>query len=213
MLGLTAPEIRTFGALEIRTETDSAGRYSALTGRALPYREWASIGWYAEQWDPGSLAKSIAESARALPLLMFHDNQTWPIGAAADWDDNRHGLDGHWELDDSEEAQRAADLAQKGYLTGMSIGFVPIRASWDYVPLEDWNPDLGLEHMDRCTRQEARLVEVSLTPTPAYAGAVVELVRSADRPGRQRAGRSREIGEWRAWLDKQRTTGIRSAAQ
>jgi hypothetical protein len=202
-LGLTAPEVRTFAALELRAQKTPAGAYTELTGRAVPYAEWANVGWYAEQWQQGALDKSIEEAARALPLLMFHDNQTWPVGAAAEWDSNGKGLDGRWSLDDSEEAQRAADLADKGMLTGMSIGFVPLRASWEFV--DDWDPSLGLEHMDKCTREEARLVEVSLTPTPAYAGAVVDLVRSGDR-GRPRAERaSREVAAWRAFLDTVRT--------
>jgi hypothetical protein len=88
-------------------------------------------------------------------------------------------------------------------LVGMSIGFVPLRASWEFV--EDWDPNLGLEHMDKCTREEARLAEVSLTPTPAYAGAVVEAVRSSDR-GRPRTleRASREIAAWRGYLDSVR---------
>jgi HK97 family phage prohead protease len=203
MLGLTAPEVRTFAALELRVQKSAAGLYTELSGRAVPYAEWANIGWYAEQWEQGALDKSIEEAARDLPLLMFHNNQTWPIGAAAGWDSNGKGLDGRWSLDESEEAQRSADLADKGMLVGMSIGFVPLRASWEFV--DDWNPDLGLEHMDKCTRQEGRLVEVSLTPTPAYAGAVVQAVRTGDR-GRSRTDRvSREVTGWRAYLDTVRT--------
>jgi HK97 family phage prohead protease len=202
-IGLTSPEVRTYAALELRAEQNAAGVWTSLTGRAVPYGAWANIGWYAEQWERGALSKSIDEAARALPLLMFHNSKTFPVGAASDWDDNKAGLDGKWELDDSEEAQRAAGLADKGFLTGMSIGFVPIRQSWDFV--DDWDPDLGLEHMDKCTRQEARLVEVSLTPTPAYAGAVVDLVRSSGRLGHSRKSRaSQEIAGWRAWVDSVR---------
>ena len=52
------------------------------------------------------------------------------------------------------------------------------------------------------TRREARLLEVSLTPTPAYAGAKVSLVRSR-APQEQRAGRGRsaELDVWRRYLD------------
>lgn len=204
-VGLSASEVRTYGALELRAEKNAAGVYTAVSGRAVPYNEWANIGWYAEQWAPGALAKSITESARDLPLLMFHNAQTWPIGAADDWDDTRNGLDGHWRLTESVEAQRAAELAAGGYLTGLSIGFVPIRADWVFA--DDWDPDRGIDYMDRCTREEARLVEVSMTPTPAYAGAMVDLVRSSDRPGRARKQGSREVAAWRSWLD-----GIRGAA-
>lgn len=201
-IGLTASEVRTYAALHIRAEKNAAGQWQSITGRAVPYREWANVGWYAESWEPGALAKSIQESARALPLLAFHNAQTWPIGAAEDWTENRDGLDGKWGLADTVEAQRAAELAAGGFLTGLSIGFVPIRASW--LMAEEWDPDRGLDYMDRCTREEARLVEVSMTPTPAFAGAMVDLVRSAERPNRPgRAGRgSREVAAWRSYVDK-----------
>ena len=158
-----------------------------------------------ETFAVGAFEKSIGEAARALPLLMFHDARTWPIGAARDWDSHGKGLDGVWDLDDSTEAQRAAQLADKGYLTGMSVGFQPIRSDYDMV--EDWAPELGPDHMDKVTRLEARLVEVSLTPTPAYAGAVVDMVRSATRiPGRAApAGqRRRETDAWREYVTQVR---------
>lgn len=203
---LNAEEVRTFAALELRAQPNAAGRYTELAGRAVPYGEWSNVGWYAERFARGAFDKSIGEAARALPLLMWHDNQTWPIGAATDWSSHVGGLDGKWELDDSEEAQRAAQLADKGYLTGMSVGFVPMRSAWDYVADEEWNPDLGVEHIDKVTREEGRLVEVSLTPTPAYAGAAVGLVRSLDGRGRRaRPDRvAREIAAWRDYLDRVR---------
>jgi phage head maturation protease len=58
----------------------------------------------------------------------------------------------------------------------MSVGFQPTRSSWQYA--SDWNPDLGSDHMDHVVRHEARLVEVSLTATPAYVGARVDSVQS-----------------------------------
>ena len=45
---------------------------------------------------------------------------------------------------------------------------------------------LGEDHMDRITRVEARLVETSIVPTPAYADAQVTLVRDYRRPIRDR---------------------------
>ena len=42
-------------------------------------------------------------------------------------------------------------------------------------------PTCGPDYMDRCTRVEARLLEVSLVPTPVFADAQVSLVRSAER--------------------------------
>ena len=187
---LHAPEVRTFASFELREldKTDS-GRY--IEGRAVPYDTWANIGWFLEAHQAGSFARSITEAAKRLPLLLFHNAQAWPVGVSHEWRDNDKGLDVVWRMDDSDEAARAVDLADKGMLTGLSIGFAPIRSQWDYVSFDDWDPDLGPDHMDRVTRLESRLLEVSLTPTPAFVGAQVSLVRTrearkvkdAKRPG------------------------------
>lgn len=193
-------ETRINQAFEIRDVDEKAG-FTLLHGRAVPYAEDADIGWFVEQFEPGSLAKSIKEAARDLPLLLFHDGRTFPVGAADEWDDNKAGLDGTWRLDKSEEAQRAAQLVDDKMLTGMSIGFQPIRSQWTYV--EDWNPDLGPGHKDRVVRQEARLIETSLVPTGAFVGAQTKWVRTAERP-LQREQARRELAEWRAELERLR---------
>ena len=206
-LTMTAPEIRTFAALELRAAKNDAGLYSELIGRAVPYREFAMVGWYAEAFERGAFDKSIEESAKALPLLMWHNNETWPIGAAVDWRSGLDALDGTWELDDSAEAQRAAQLADRGYLTGLSVGYVPLRSEWEFVADGEWDPNLGIDHVDKVTRVESRLAEVSLSPTPRYAGASVVLVRSSDRPATRRnwARLDRaEVSAWRTYLDEVR---------
>ena len=58
--------------------------------------------------------------------------------------------------------------------------------------------DLGVMSV---TRREARLLEVSLTPTPAYAGAKVALVRSRRAQVDGTPRRSAEIEAWRHYLD------------
>lgn len=193
-------EARLNQAFEIR-DVDTKAGYTLLHGRAVPYGEDADIGWFVEQFEPGSLAKSISEAARDLPLLLFHDGRTFPVGAADEWDDNKAGLDGTWRLDKSDEAQRAAQLVDDKMLTGMSIGFAPIRSQWTYV--EDWNPDLGPEHKDRVVRQEARLIETSLVPTGAFVGAQTKWVRTGERPLKREQSR-RELAAWREELERLR---------
>lgn len=197
-------ETRLNPAFEIR-DMDTKGGFTRLCGRAVPYGEDADIGWYLEQHAPGSLAKSIAEAARDLPLLLFHDGRSFPIGAADEWQDGRTALDGIWRLDHSEDAQRAAQQVDDGLLTGMSIGFQPIRSAWTYV--EDWNPDLGPEHKDRVVRQESRLIETSLVPTGAFVSAATKWVRTAERP-LQREQARRELAAWRAELERLRAAAV-----
>lgn len=173
---------RLIVGVELRdVDTTTEDGYTVLRGMAVPYGEWASIGYFIESFERGSMNKSIKEATQAgrdLPLNLFHDNRSFPIGAANDWADDAAGLVGTWRIDNSERAQEGARLAKDGLLTGLSIEFQPIRSVWDFV--DDWNPSLGPEFMDKCTRVEARLGAVGLVQTPAYVNAGVDLVRSAD---------------------------------
>jgi HK97 family phage prohead protease len=159
---------------------ESVGRFTRLEGRAVPYNTWANVGPYLEQFKPGAFAKSIRETAAALPLMLFHGrDDLWPIGLATRWQSKDDGLYGSWQLNDSPNAQRAAAMAKSGELGFLSIGFVDVRSVPELAG--DYNPDLGEDHMDRITRIEARLVETSIVPTPAYADAQVTLVRDYRR--------------------------------
>lgn len=189
LIQTAAPEGRLFAGVELR-DVDTTESLSMIEGRAVPYGEWANIaGFFMESFGAGSLAKSIKEAARALPMNVFHDGKSFPIAAASKWTERGDGLWGQWTLDqDSEYAQEAARHAKAGRLTGLSIEFLPIRSTWERV--EDWDPDRGPEHMDRVTRLEARLAAVALVQSPAYVGAGVQLVRSAEARMRAEEGRS-----------------------
>lgn len=180
-----------------------------LEGRAVPYDEWADIGYYLERHAGGSFAQSTkAGSGKGLPLLLFHDNRSFPIGRAEGWAHDGGGLDGVWKLSESDEAQRAAIAADAGELTGLSVGFSPIRSAWEYV--DDWNPDLGPDHMDRVERLESRLLEVSLTPTPAFVDAAVTAVRTewtveARQAAAHAGDRPRAVDTWRLEVERLRS--------
>jgi HK97 family phage prohead protease len=194
------PEARAFAvALEIRDAqaVGAAGRYRFLEGLAVPYDTWADIGWFVEQHAAGSFERSTKGAGKQLPLLLYHDNRNWPVGHAEKWSHDG-GLAGVWRLNDTADAQQAASLAEQGDLKGLSIGFAPIRSDWKRV--DDYNPELGPDHKDRVTRLESRLLEVSLTPTPAFADASVTLVRTAfTRDGRV------EVDAWRSELERLRS--------
>lgn len=206
---LRAPELRTYAtALEVR-ELETNRALSELRGRAVPYGVETNVGWYLESFRRGAFSKSIKESAAQLPLLLWHDERTFPVGVASSWSDTEQGLDGVWRLDDSELAQRAARQARDGFLTGLSVGFQPLPngSKWSLVDDDDWDPQTG--NVDSVERVAARLLEVSLTPTPAYAGAQVALVRSQDVPAHARARWNRpqrhaELDRWRQVLDELR---------
>ena len=202
-----APEARTFvTALEIRdVQAVGAGKQARfLEGVAVPFDRWADLGWFLELHAPDSFKRSTKSNAgQGLPLLLFHDHRSFPIGHAESWTHD-DALRGVWRLNDSPEAQRAAEAADAGDLRGMSIGFQPKDSQWEYV--EDWNPDLGADHKDRVTRKESRLLEVSLTPTPAFEDAAVSCVRTSfDLATRSAMARNKGDAELNAWR------GIRDA--
>lgn len=193
--------------LRADTTTGQSGTLQWLEGIAVPYNREADIGWFVESFAPGSLAASIKEAARSLPLHLFHDSQTMPIGVASEWRDGTDLLEGVWKLDDSDLAQRAARMATPDPESGvaplgyMSIRFAPIRSDWVYA--EDFNPDLGPNHKDRVVRTKARLLETSLVSTPAYVGATVSFTRTGEH-AINRAASGREIAGWREYLDSVR---------
>jgi phage head maturation protease len=194
-------------AFQIRDVEVDTGR-KQLSGIAVPYDTPADIGWFMETFVAGSLAKSIKEAARSLPLTLFHEDHVLDshIGVAREWIDDRGALRGVWDLDDSVTARRAAQLATpdedgNAVLGYMSIRFAPIRSEWEYA--KDFNPDLGPAFKDRVRRLEARLLAVSLVSTPAFKEAAVEWVRSGER-ARERKATRRDVDTWREELSRLR---------
>jgi len=190
---------------ETRMEFQAVGRpYKYLEGRAVPYDVWGDVSWFREQHRYGSFKRSTnGRSGVKLPLLLFHDARSFPIGHAEQWQHPDDGLHGVWALNDSPEAQRAAQMAEGGDLTGMSVGFQDAATPiWEWP--DDFDPTGGPDQRARVTRVESRLVEVSLTPTPAFADAAVTMVRTRARPP---APRAREVDRWRAIADELRPPG------
>lgn len=194
-------------SMELRDVEVSGRAARYLEGRAVPYDTWGDVGWFVESHAADSFKMSTTGgTGKKLPLLLFHDNRSFPIGHAEKWT-HGDGLHGVWKLTESALADQAADAAAAGDLVGLSIGFMPVRSDWEYV--EDWNPDLGADHKDRVTRVESRLLEVSMTPTPVFADAEITSVRSAFdvevRAARAREHTVAEADAWRRDVDRLRS--------
>jgi HK97 family phage prohead protease len=181
----TPPEVRQFG-VHLRA---AEGR--TIIGKAAPYGEMHDIGSFHEQLQPGCFKKSIREAARALPLLALHDHQSIPVGKATKWTEADDGLYGEWLMDTRAEAREMLRLVEEDLMGGLSVGFVGIRSDWS----EDGPKPAVIRH-------EARLLEVSLVPVPAFAPARVLAVRSAgvpDNPGTAIIPTPR-LDAYRAWF-------------
>lgn len=162
-------QTRAAAAATVQLVQDAPSALTQLRGIAVPYNTPTDIGLYWESFTPGAFAESLAKTPN-VPLLTFHDDQTDPIGVATDWKETRTGLVGLWRFDTSTRAQEAARLVKDGMLNFLSIRFQPDYAT-DIVGV---HPD-GRDHV---TRTRARLLEVSLVSTPAYADAKVTDVRN-----------------------------------
>lgn len=184
--------LRTAAALQL-SNVDTNRALSRLEGRAVPYSAWTLRGWYHLSIAPGAFDKSIRESAAALPLLLFHDMSTFPVGTATEWRSEADGLYGVWRLDESAEAQHAARLARDGFLTGLSVGWMPMVSDWEIADPAEWNPN-DAATFDRQTLREGRLAEVSMVPVPQFPDAQVSLVA-----GRRHAEGRPNLDRWKSY--------------
>jgi HK97 family phage prohead protease len=141
--------------------------------------------------QPGVFAKSIAESARALPLFANHAHDQVPVGKASRWTEAADGLYGEWLMDTRAEAREIVRLVNEDLLGGMSVGFLPIHSDWD-----------NSGDKPRVVRHEARLLETSLVAVPAHSTARVLAVRSAGEPDdpTSRVIPTPRLTEFKAWL-------------
>jgi HK97 family phage prohead protease len=171
-------------------------RFEYMEGRAVPFDTWSDVGLYLERHDRGSFTASLARKWK-VPLLAFHDNRTMPIGIAEQWQARADGLWGRWKIAPSPIGQEAARWAREGGL-GLSVGFRPVRSQWEFTG--DFDPLKGPDHMDRVTRLESRLLEVSLTPTPAFVDSIVDTVEATALDGSSRS----LVAEYRCWVDRHR---------
>lgn len=206
---LTAAEVRSHPSLLRLADVDATGRSGSkltrLHGRAVPYEVWGDTGWcYLERFTAGAFARSIKGAARGLPLLLWHDARTWPVGRSVGWESTDDGLWGEWELDGSVEAQRAGRQARDGSLSYLSVGFAPLAGGsvWEFANTDGLDPD-DPGTFDRVTRTQARLIETSLCSTPVFATAEVASVRHG-RSGaagviERTAAPTPRLAHWRSW--------------
>lgn len=184
----------------------SAGLYTTMAGRAAPYNVFTPRWSYHLAIAPGAFDKTLREFGAGLPLLLFHDNRRFPVGNARHWDATGDGLDAVWDLDSTPDAQEVGRLADNGMMTGLSVGMYALLSDWVYTGWEDWDY-ADPSTWDTCTVIEARLDEVSVTPTPGYQQARIHYALDAVQPGRARHAEARPIAAGaQAWLDTMRNS-------
>jgi HK97 family phage prohead protease len=156
MLGTVTSRVATFDERAVAGSHDDAGRrvYTALA------YDITTTDTYGTTMAPGAL--QAAEGG--VPLLLFHDRASFPVGKIVGWDHTERGPEARFVFADTEQARTAEALVAGGFLRGVSVGFIPS----DGFVRED-----GV-----VVFTDAEVVELSLTPTPSSRGALVDLQRS-----------------------------------
>lgn len=119
----------------------------------------------AKEWNASTKSKP--------PLLDWHgDSIARIIGSVSEMKSKAEGVWFRAKFADTPEAQRARQLAKDGHLTGVSIGYTPVRQSMKMMG-------------DKLVRvlHEIRIHEISLTPIPANPEAQLASVKSLGEVG------------------------------
>lgn len=131
-------------------------------GRAVPYETPTMIGGIEESFARDSFSP---DDVIGKPLAYRHDQ---PIGIITKAENREDGLYIDFEIANTADGRDAATLARMGASKGLSVGFQPIESAW-------------AKTRDKVQHLTARLLEVSLTPFPAYATAGVSDIREEEQ--------------------------------
>src|SRR3974377_2459961 len=71
--------------------------YRSLSGVGVPYGQPTDVGLLVESFGRGAFTGSLVQRSN-VPLLLWHDNRSFPIGHAFAWDDRHDGLYGQFVL-------------------------------------------------------------------------------------------------------------------
>lgn len=172
----SAPTRRGFTFKQFKASDEAAGTfegYLAVIG---------NIDLGADVIEPGSMDKTLTEmkARRAsrvgtpagrylLPIFWAHDDKD-PIGGVIDARIDAHGLWVKGELDmATEQGKRAHSGLARGYLSGLSIGYFPVKFKYDRE---------GVRHLN-----EISIFECTVTAIPMNPEALVMDVKNTDNTG------------------------------
>jgi HK97 family phage prohead protease len=128
------------------------------TGRAVPYGVETDIGGVRESFARDSFNP---EDVIGKPLAYRHNE---PVGIITGAENREDGLYIDFNIVNTALGRDAATLARTGASRGLSVGFQPIKSAWTKT-------------RDAVQHLSAGLLEVSLTPYPAYATAGISAIR------------------------------------
>ena len=133
-------------------------------GMAVPYGTETMIGGVRESFAPGSFD---LDNVIGKPLAYRHGE---PVGIITGAENREDGLYIDFDIVDTSLGRDAAVLARTNTIKGLSVGFNPLKSVMSKA-------------RDAITHTAANLLEVSLTPYPAYSSAGVSSIREEEEEG------------------------------
>lgn len=160
-------------ALSNDLEIRSSGDGRTVHGIVVPFDSPTQIsdydGDYQETFKRGSFARSIAERGDRIKFLSQHQRTTNPLGRAVLLREDAAGLYGEFRVSATQAGDEVLELIRDGALDSFSVGFQPIRETWNRNRTER-------------THYESKLTEVSVVSFPAYEQAHIAGVRAVRLP-------------------------------
>jgi HK97 family phage prohead protease len=133
-------------------------------GMAVPYSTETMIGGVRESFAPESFD---LDNVIGKPLAYRHGE---PVGKITGAENREDGLYIDFDIVDTAQGRDAAVLARTGTIKGLSVGFNPIKSAMNRAK-------------DAIQHTAVNLLEVSLTPYPAYSTAGIGDFREEEEEG------------------------------
>jgi uncharacterized protein len=146
---------------EIREDSGNGDIVGTGHGMAVPYGTETKIGGLRESFAPGAFN---VDDVIGKPLAYRHGE---PIGRITGAESREDGLYIDFDIVNTAQGRDAAVLARTDSIKGLSVGFISARSAMSKA-------------RDMITHTAANLLEVSLTPYPAYATAGVSSIREEE---------------------------------
>jgi uncharacterized protein len=146
---------------EIREDSANGDIVGTGHGLAVPYGTETKIGGLRESFATGAFD---VNDVIGKPLAYRHGE---PIGRITGAESREDGLYIDFDIVNTAQGRDAAVLARTDSIKGLSVGFISARSAMSKA-------------RDMITHTAANLLEVSLTPYPAYATAGVSSIREEE---------------------------------
>lgn len=180
---------------------NSEGDAQTAAGAAITYNSPTQIGsWFIEQFRPGAFTRSLAEDDQ---FALLNHNFDKVLGRRSSgtlrFTDDANALNFENDLPNNSDGQNLAVSLERGDISGVSVRFRSLKEEWD---------ETG--EMPIRTVIEADLIEVSITPIPAYEETDVALRNHlANKPKKNFANAQRRMRMHQAQRERESLRTVR----